>query len=161
MAGAGPLAPIKAECQKINEKWPGQITFKKEGQPFPVGVTRNIPAPPEAAAWDVYDIQVKMVIAGRDPADLAVWVEIPMPSLPSSLTNRWAAELEKKWKTTLKDPRAKGKGWLLSMVFQFAEKRYLDFLKMDPSVVDTYSAAGASLITFIARTCAQCSWTAE
>ena len=143
MAAAGPLKPIKDEAKKLNDKYPGKIAFKKEGQPFPVSITRTIPAPAEAEMWDVFEIQVKMVIAGQNPADCPVWVEIPMPSMPSSLTDRWAAELEKKWKGTLKDPRAKGKGWLLDMVFKFAEKKYMEWLKLDPKLIEAYSAVDA------------------
>lgn len=139
----GPLKAIKEEAKKLHDKYPGKVAFQKEGQPFPVAITRTIPAPAGAEAWDVFEIVVKMVIAGQNPNDCPVWVEIPMPSMPSKLTQKWAAELEKKWKATLKDPRAKGKGWLLDMVLKFAEKRYVEWLKLEPSLIESYSTVDA------------------
>lgn len=142
--GGGPdprMKALRAEVDKIRAKWGDQITMVKGGQkgnPWPVTVTRTIPRPANAADWDIHEIIVSMVVDHPDMSQALVHIDVPMDNLPPKLRAKIAEAVERKWKATLKDPRAAGKGWLFGMILLDCEKKWLTLISLLPEYIDKY-----------------------
>jgi hypothetical protein len=142
---SGPDPRVKAaraEFDKLKAKYGDQVTFAKgpKGSPWPVTVTRKIPQPANAVAWDVHELVIAMVIDHPDPDQGLVHVDVPMENFPPVLQAKISDGVTRKWKATLKDPRAAGKGWLFSMIFADCEKKFLTLIGLVPELVENYQA---------------------
>ena len=135
---------LMEEMKKVKAKWGEQVEVDKgpKGSPWPVAVTRKIPQPetPAAALWDVTVLPIQLCVAGNDFAALPVRVNVPAADFPAPVRQAIAASIARKWKATLKDPRAAGKGWLLDMMFKHAEKQWAALVGSVPECIDSYEA---------------------
>ena len=151
-AGGGGRKALLAEIEKAAAKWGDQVQVVKggKGEPWPVYVTRTIPQPDKetASVWDVFELPITLVVEGSDIEALPVSVTVPTDDFPMELKAAIAEAVERKWKATLKDPRAKGKGWLIEMMFKQVEKTWVDLIGLVPGCVDTYQTVAADGSTY-------------
>lgn len=154
-AGAGGDPVRKAllkEIEKVQAKWGEQIDVVKggKGEPWPVFVTRTVPQPetPTASVWDVFELPITLAVEGNDFAALPVAVSVPTDDFPMELKAAIAEAVQRKWKATLKDPRAKGKGWLIEMMFKQVEKTWVDLIGMVPECIDSYQTVAGDGSTY-------------
>lgn len=154
--GGGGGDPVRkallAEMDKCKAKWGDEVEITKggKGEPWPVMCTRTIPQPetPTASVWDVFDIPIMLVVEGNDIEAMPVTVSVPTDDFPIELKAAISEAVERKWKATLKDPRAKGKGWLIEMMFKQVEKTWVDMVGMVPECVDGYQTTDATGATY-------------
>jgi hypothetical protein len=154
--GGGGGDPVRkallGELEKAKAKWGEQIDIVKggKGEPWPVFVTRTVPQPESKTAqvWDVFELPITLAVEGNDFAALPVAVTVPTDDFPVELKAAIAEAVERKWKATLKDPRAKGKGWLIEMMFKQVEKTWVDLVGMVPECVDSYQTVAEDGSTY-------------
>jgi hypothetical protein len=150
---AGAMKALRAELEKVKAKWPDQITMKKgpKGDPWPVTVTRAIPQPKKAEEWDVFELYITLSIDHPDRELMLIHVDVPMESFPAKLKLLIADSIERKWKATLRDPRAAGKGWLIGMMFMGAEKDWLKLIGLQPEAIEKYQAVAEDGTTYMRK----------
>ncbi len=140
------------ELEKVKAKWGDQIEVVKggKGEPWPVFVTRTVPQPDKetASVWDVFELPITLAVEGNDIEALPVAVSCPTDDFPMELKAAISEAVERKWKATLKDPRAKGKGWLIEMMFKQVEKTWVDLIGLVPECVDSYQTVAADGSTY-------------
>ena len=143
---------LLGEIEKAKAKWGDQIEVVKggKGEPWPVFVTRTVPQPDKetASVWDVFELPITLAVEGNDIAALPVAVSVPTDDFPPELKAAISEAVERKWKATLKDPRAKGKGWLIEMMFKQVEKTWVDLIGLVPECVDQYQTVAEDGSTY-------------
>eukprot|EP01043_Picozoa_sp_COSAG02_P036023 COSAG02_NODE_2615_length_8414_cov_2.406374_2_plen_261_part_00 len=154
--GGGGGDPVRKallrELEKVKAKWGDEIEIVKggKGEPWPVFVTRTVPQPDKetASVWDVFELPITLAVEGNDIEAAPVAVSVPTDDFPMELKAAISEAVERKWKATLKDPRAKGKGWLIEMMFKQVEKTWVDLIGLVPECIDSYQTVAADGSTY-------------
>lgn len=145
------MESLQAELKTCKDKWGKEVELSKAdkgapGFPFPVCITRYVPQPESAAAWDCEELPVRLVILSADPAEKRVSVEVP-PIFPGELSGEIEKAVEKEWKRVL-GKKKESEVWALYKTLEWVEAKFGELLRLVPAYVDSYvgcDALGASM----------------
>lgn len=136
-APAPDLQGLQTELKGAKEKWEDYLKLgkaKKESEtfPFPVWVSLAVQQPPQAKAFDVYEIPVKLLVDGVEKGQKRV--EISTPEIPPQLQVQIAAEVLKAWNGF----SGKKSPWGIAATFEWVEKQYVKLLTLDNACLHPY-----------------------
>jgi hypothetical protein len=141
----GKFKALKSELLEVKEKWGSGIKlfWKTPGPPWPVRVTRIIGRTPEAQAYDVDEIRVRLWMDSPDFEQIPVRVEVDShKTLPKRLANLIAIKILEHWKnelhTEIAMPEHLRSGWLVQNTFDWCEEQFGSFLQLQPSMIESY-----------------------
>jgi hypothetical protein len=144
--GAGPVRTWKVSCQACKSRWPEQIkvTQAKKGAetfPFPMSVSRNIPRPEKAAAWEVWELHVKLVLVAKPKgATPQMRVECGTDGeLPHRAKEAMEAAIMREW-----NRRSASMVDCLEDLLEWCEASFVELLSSDPVFVSRFIAEKAS-----------------
>mmetsp|Transcript_41763 Transcript_41763/g.87173 ORF Transcript_41763/g.87173 Transcript_41763/m.87173 type:complete len:264 (-) Transcript_41763:7-798(-) len=151
------MQELQAELKASKERWAKEIELSKAEKgapdyPFPVAITRYTPQPESAAAWDIDELPIRLVVHSADVAARKVSVEVP-PIFPGDLPMEIEKAVEAEWKKQLgKKKKEEGLVWMVEKTLEWVEEKFGDLLKLVPSYVDSYigcDAMGASMRRYV------------
>ena len=133
---------LQAEVVAVKQKWGDEIKLSKTKDgptaPLPISLQRTIPAPEDAAAYDVSEYKVKLWLDSLDVSgEPLVRVEVDPADLVPSLARKMEERVGAQWRSELK-ARGLGKGWLLEKMFSWCESKFVELLNLDPKCLDMY-----------------------
>ena len=133
---------LQAEVVAVKQKWGDEIKLSKTKDgptaPLPISLQRTIPAPEDAAAYDVSEYKVKLWLDSLDVSgEPLVRVEVDPADLVPSLARKIEERVGAQWRSELK-ARGLGKGWLLEKMFSWCESKFVELLNLDPKCLDMY-----------------------
>lgn len=140
------LEALQVELKGAKEKWSelklGKAKKEAETFPYPVWCMLAVQQPPSAAAFDVFEIPVKLIIEGLEPGQIKV--EVPSTELPAQLQEKCVEEIAKIWKKN----QGKKAPWGIAPTFDWVETNFSKLLLLDPACVGSYEGCddnGASM----------------
>ena len=133
---------LQAEVVAVKQKWGDEIKLSKTKDgptaPLPISLQRTIPAPEDAAAYDVSEYKVKLWLDSLDVSgEPLVRVEVDPADLVPSLARKMEERVGAQWRSELK-ARGLGKGWLLEKMFSWCESKFVELLNLEPACLDMY-----------------------
>mmetsp|Transcript_8059 Transcript_8059/g.15085 ORF Transcript_8059/g.15085 Transcript_8059/m.15085 type:complete len:280 (-) Transcript_8059:82-921(-) len=141
------LAALQNELKAAKEKWAdvklGKAKKEAETFPFPVWLMQAVQQPPVAAAYDVMEIPVKLIVSGLDPEQTSV--EVPSAEIPPQLQAKIAEAVLETWR---KNIGKKSAPWGIMKTLDWVEANFVKLLNLDPACVGAYEGCdenGASM----------------
>eukprot|EP00408_Alexandrium_pacificum_P001745 CAMPEP_0171223186 /NCGR_PEP_ID=MMETSP0790-20130122/35648_1 /TAXON_ID=2925 /ORGANISM="Alexandrium catenella, Strain OF101" /LENGTH=263 /DNA_ID=CAMNT_0011689153 /DNA_START=80 /DNA_END=871 /DNA_ORIENTATION=+ len=137
------MQELQTELKAAKDKWAKEVELSKAekgapGYPFPVAITRYVPTPEAAAAWDCEELPVRLVIKSAEIGPEVVSVEVP-PIFPGELSPEIEKAVAKEWKKQIgSKKKAKGEVWMVNKILEWVEAHFVDLLRIVPSYVDSY-----------------------
>lgn len=151
------MQELQAELKSAKERWAKEIELSKAEKgapdyPFPVAITRYTPQPESAAAWDIDELPIRLVVHSADASLRKVSVEVP-PIFPGELPEEIEKAVEAEWKKQLgKKKKEEGVVWVVAKMLEWVEEKFGDLLRLVPGYVDSYvgcDAMGASMRRYV------------
>lgn len=132
------LAGLQTELKGAKEKWTDYLKLgkaKKEEPtfPFPVWVSLAAQRPPNAKAFDMEEMTVKLCVDSLDKGD--VHVEFPQKDLPDQLKEKMIPEVLKVWNKKI---GKKDAPWGIAPTLEWVETNYAKLLLLEPTCLHAY-----------------------
>ena len=142
---------LQVEVMAVKQKWGDEIKLSKTKDgptaPLPISLQRTIPAPDDAAAYDVSEYKVKLWLDSLDVSgEPLVRIEVDPADLVPSLARKIEERVGAQWRSELK-ARGLGKGWLLEKMFSWCESKFVELLNLDPACLDMYMGVDVNGMT--------------
>jgi len=141
------LVALQSELKAAKEKWAdvklGKAKKESETFPYPVWLMQAVQQPPVAAAYDVMEIPVKLIVSGLDPEQTSV--EVPSAEIPPQLQVKIAEAVLETWR---KNIGKKSSPWGIMKTVEWVEANFVKLLNLDPACVGAYEGcddSGASM----------------
>lgn len=153
--GSGAVPALKTEMLKVQKSYGNDfitITSAKKSDPrfpWPLNVTRIIERPAEYDMWDVDELHLRLGVDRVTAPDGSGKFLVPVAelinhgnSLPPELVDIISAAVQQKWESLLRKrdatPRKNAQSWALERVFDWADTQYGKFLRLVPSLIESY-----------------------
>lgn len=130
------LAALQTELKAAKEKWSdiklGKGKKESETFPYPIWLSQAVQQPPSAAAFDVNEIPVKLLVDGLEDGQRRV--ECISTEIPPKLRPQIEAEVLKIWNKAGK----KDSPWGIVKTLDWVETNFSKMLMLDPECVGAY-----------------------
>lgn len=138
VASGADLAALQNELKAAKEKWPdlklGKAKKESETFPYPVWLLLAVQQPASASAYDVFEIPVKLVVAGLEQGKISV--EVSSEEIPKQLQAKIADAILTTW--TKHVGKKASSPWSITKTLEWVEANFVKMLSLDPECISHY-----------------------